>query len=92
MADKKIYFLSDLHLGASYESSTHDKERRVVEWLESIAPSAERLYLLGDILDYWFEYRTVVPRGYTRFFGQLARMAAAGVKTVSCTRLRAHET
>lgn len=77
---KKAYFLSDLHLGASYFSSTHKRERRVVKFLEEISEDASEVYLLGDILDYWFEYRYVVPRGYVRFFGQLARMADAGIK------------
>jgi UDP-2,3-diacylglucosamine hydrolase len=77
---KKTYFISDLHLGATYLSSPLDYERRVVRFLNSIADSADRLYLLGDILDYWYEYRTVVPRGYTRFFGALASLADRGVK------------
>lgn len=75
-----IYFISDLHLGATYMPDVHACERRVVEWLDSIRHDATELYLLGDILDYWFEYRTVVPRGYVRFFGALARLADAGVK------------
>lgn len=77
---KRTYFISDLHLGATYEPQARQKEQRVVEWLEGIVGDAEQLYLLGDILDYWYEYRTVVPRGYVRFFGALARLADAGVK------------
>ncbi|MDE5942139.1 MAG: UDP-2,3-diacylglucosamine diphosphatase [Muribaculaceae bacterium] len=77
---KKTYFISDLHLGASYLTSPLDYERRVVRFLDSIASTADRLYLLGDIIDYWYEYRTVVPRGYTRFLGTLARLADSGVK------------
>lgn len=77
---KKAYFISDLHLGASYIDGEKHREKRVCEFLESIAPDAGSLYLVGDILDYWFEYKTVVPRGYVRFFGQLARMADSGVK------------
>lgn len=76
----KAYFISDLHLGASYIADKREHERRVVRFLDSIASDATELYLVGDILDYWFEYRTVVPRGYTRFFGALARLADAGVK------------
>lgn len=75
-----IYFISDLHLGATYFPNPAKWERRVVCFLESIEKDADELFLLGDILDYWFEYRTVVPRGYVRFFGQLARMADRGVK------------
>lgn len=77
---KKTYFISDLHLGASYLDSPIDYERRVVRFLNSIADDAAELYMLGDILDYWYEYRTVVPRGYTRFFGALASLADKGVK------------
>lgn len=76
------YFISDLHLGASYLDNPLDYERRVVRWLYSIKNQAKRLYLLGDILDYWYEYRTVVPRGYTRFFGALASLADSGVEIV----------
>lgn len=75
-----VYFLSDLHLGASYIPDRVGHERRVVDFLRSIAPTAKALYLLGDVLDYWFEYRTVVPRGYVRFFGQLADMADSGIE------------
>ena len=79
-AGKKVYFISDLHLGASYLPDPAAHERSVVRFLDSIADDAGEIYLLGDILDYWYEYRTVVPRGYTRFFGTLGRMADAGVK------------
>ncbi|MDE6832362.1 MAG: UDP-2,3-diacylglucosamine diphosphatase, partial [Muribaculaceae bacterium] len=77
---KTIYFISDLHLGATYLDNPLDYERRVVEWLRSIEDDAAELYLLGDILDYWYEYRTVVPRGFTRFLGQLGMMADSGIK------------
>ncbi len=76
---KLTYFLSDLHLGANYLEHPRDNERRVVRFLDSIAPTASAVYLLGDVLDYWFEYRTVVPRGYVRFFAALASLADAGV-------------
>lgn len=78
--DKKVYFISDLHLGATYLDSPLDYEKRVVRWLHSIKDKASRLYLLGDVLDYWYEYRTVVPRGYVRFFGALAELADSGVE------------
>lgn len=77
-----IYFLSDIHLGAAYIADHRAHESRVVAFLQSIEADSETVYLLGDILDYWFEYRTVVPRGYVRFFGQLARMADKGIKIV----------
>lgn len=76
----KTYFLSDLHLGAAYLGDQKERERMAAEFLRSIAGDAARLYLVGDILDYWFEYRTVVPRGHTRFFGALAELADSGVE------------
>jgi len=76
----KIYFISDLHLGASYIPDSRAHEARICAFLEEIAPCAAEIYLLGDVLDYWFEYRTVVPRGYVRFFGTLARLVDSGVK------------
>ncbi len=77
---KRVYFLSDLHLGASYIPDQRGAEKRVVDFLRSIQDDCSELYLMGDVLDYWYEYRTVVPRGYVRFFGALAQMADAGVK------------
>lgn len=76
----KIYFLSDLHLGANYLPDKKEAERRVVDFLMSIKDTAEAIYLMGDVLDYWYEYRTVVPRGYVRFFGALAQLVDSGVK------------
>lgn len=76
----KVYFLSDLHLGARYVGDTHAAERRVMRFLESIRYDAEEIFLVGDVLDYWYEYRYVVPRGFVRFFGKLAELSDAGVK------------
>lgn len=77
---KLVYFLSDLHLGAAYLKDKRASEMRAVRFLESIRYTAAEVYLLGDVLDYWYEYRTVVPRGYVRFFGALASLADAGIK------------
>ena len=76
----KTYFISDLHLGAAYLDRPVERERMLVEFLQGIAADAARIYLVGDILDYWFEYRTVVPRGHVRFFGALASLADAGIE------------
>lgn len=76
------YFLSDLHLGASYLSDTRAAEQRVVAFLDSIKENADAIFLLGDVLDYWYEYRYVVPRGYVRFFGKLAELADRGIRIV----------
>lgn len=80
MSRTATYFISDLHLGATYLKNPIDYERRVVRWLHSIKDTARELYLLGDILDYWYEYRNVVPRGFTRFLGALGELADSGVK------------
>lgn len=77
---KKAYFLSDTHLGAAYFPDSKERERKVVTFLDSIKEEAAEIYLLGDILDYWYEYRYVVPRGFVRFFGKLAELADSGIK------------
>ena len=77
---KKAYFISDLHLGAGYLDNKRETEMRVVRFLDGIKDDAGELYLLGDILDYWYEYRYVVPRGHVRFLGKLAELADRGVK------------
>lgn len=79
---KSSYFISDLHLGAPYMPDSRENERRIVAFLDSIKANAETIYLLGDILDYWYEYRYVVPRGYVRFFGKLAELTDAGIRVV----------
>lgn len=76
----KAYFVADLHLGATYRDEGRETERRAVEMLDRIGRDADEIYLLGDILDYWFEYKTVVPRGFVRFFGKLAELADRGVR------------
>lgn len=77
---KKAYFLSDMHLGASYIEDSLEREKRVVRFLDSISNKAAEIYLLGDVLDYWFEYKYVVPKGYVRFFGKIAELSDKGVK------------
>lgn len=80
MPGRATYFISDLHLGARYFADPIEAERRVVRFLDSIREDAEAIYLVGDILDYWFEYRHVVPRGFVRFFGKIAELADSGIK------------
>jgi UDP-2,3-diacylglucosamine hydrolase len=77
---KKIYFLSDFHLGAPDRESSLVREKKVVAFLESIRNDAAEIFIVGDIFDFWFEYKTVVPRGYTRLFGKLAELSDAGIK------------
>lgn len=79
---KNVYFISDLHLGAPYSENEIKAEKRIVAFLESIRKSADTIFLLGDIIDYWFEYKYVVPKGFIRFFGKLAELADEGVRLV----------
>lgn len=79
-ARTKTYFASDLHLGSPYHDDPRAAEQRFVRWLHSIEPEAKRLILVGDIFDYWYEYRHVVPRGFTRTIGLLGEMADEGVE------------
>ena len=76
---KKIYFASDFHLGVPDYERSLERERRIVAWLDRIKSDAEELYLLGDVFDFWFEYRKVVPRGYVRLLGKLAEIGDSGI-------------
>lgn len=75
----KIYFASDCHLGVPDYSGSLKREKFFVKWLDSIKHDAKEIYLLGDIFDFWFEYKTVVPKGYVRLLGKLAELSDAGI-------------
>ncbi|MBR1688107.1 MAG: UDP-2,3-diacylglucosamine diphosphatase [Prevotella sp.] len=77
---KNIYFLSDAHLGSLAIEHPRTQERRLVRFLDSVKDKAAAIYLLGDIFDFWYEYRYVVPRGYTRLLGKLSELTDAGVE------------
>lgn len=79
LENKKIYFASDLHLGAPYIADPKQHEKRFVDWLTHIQPNAKELFLLGDIFDFWWEYKRVVPRGFVRMLGKLAEMTDNGI-------------
>src|SRR5690606_29317444 len=76
----KIYFASDFHLGVPRQDMHYTREKHIVHWLDHIKADAAELYLMGDVFDFWFEYATVVPKGYIRFLGKLAELADAGIK------------
>lgn len=76
---KKTYFASDFHLGVDGRLPARERERQIVRWLDAIAPEAEALYLVGDLFEFWFEYGSVVPKGFTRFLGKLAELRDAGL-------------
>lgn len=77
--DKKIYFLSDFHLGAPNAAESLIREKKVVSFLESIRTSAAAIFIVGDIFDFWFEYNNVVPKGYVRLLGKMAELSDAGI-------------
>jgi UDP-2,3-diacylglucosamine hydrolase len=76
----KLYFASDFHLGAPNYVLSREREDRLVRWLDMIKADAAEVFLMGDAFDFWFEYNTVVPKGYIRFLGKLAELADSGIK------------
>ena len=79
-AGKKIYFLSDFHLGAPDYVQSLVREKKVVAFLETIRHDAAEIYILGDIFDFWYEYKTVVPKGFARLLGKLAEITDSGIQ------------
>jgi UDP-2,3-diacylglucosamine hydrolase len=77
---KNIYFISDAHLGSRLVENAREHEQKLVAWLDSVKHDAQAIYLLGDMFDFWFEYKTVVPKGYVRFLGKLAELTDAGIE------------
>ncbi len=77
--EKKIFFASDFHLGLPAGSPPLDREKRVVKWLEAVSPEAREIWLLGDVFDFWWEYKRVVPKGFTRFLGAISAITDSGI-------------
>jgi len=82
---KKIYFASDFHLGVSSAYESLERERRVVSWLSSIRETASHIFILGDIFDFWFEYRYTVPKGFIRLLGKFMELRDAGIPLIFFT-------
>lgn len=76
------YFVSDVHLGAGAPAEARAREQRFVAWLDAVAPQAEGIFLMGDIFDFWYEYRRVVPQGFVRTLGKLADLTDRGIRVV----------
>jgi UDP-2,3-diacylglucosamine hydrolase len=76
---QKIYFASDFHLGIPDHDSSLVREKRLVAWLEMAQSDAAEIFLMGDLFDFWFEYKTAIPRGYARLLGKLAEITDAGI-------------
>lgn len=77
--NKKVYFASDQHLGAPTAKASLPREKKFVAWLDEVKKDAEVIFLVGDLFDFWFEYKTVVPKGFVRVLGKLAEIRDAGI-------------
>lgn len=80
MTDKKIYFITDFHLGVPTLEDSHRRELLLIDFLNDIKDNTEKLFLMGDLFDFWFEYKTVVPRGFIRLLGKLAEFVNSGIE------------
>ena len=78
MSKTKIYFASDFHLGVPTHAKSLEREKKIISWLDEIKEDAKSIYLLGDIFDFWFEYKAVVPKGFVRLLGKLAELSDNG--------------
>ena len=74
-----IYFLSDFHLGAPDEEKSRQREKLIVQFLDEIKPQTTALFIVGDLFDFWYEYKKVVPKGYVRLLGKIAEFTDAGI-------------
>lgn len=79
MKNTKLYFASDFHLGIPDRARSLEREKLLVNWLEHVRKDASEIYLMGDVFDFWFEYKYVVPKGYTRLLGKLAEITDSGI-------------
>lgn len=76
---KKIFFASDFHLGVDGKMTSIEREKLIVKWLTEIENEAEEIYLVGDLFDFWFEYKRAIPKGYTRLLGKIASITDKGI-------------
>lgn len=77
---KKIYFASDFHLGVPTKAISLEREKKLVKWFDEVSKDAEEIFLVGDVFDFWYEYKTVVPKGFVRIQGKIAELTDAGIK------------
>ena len=77
--NKKIYFASDFHLGIPTFESSVGREKLIVKWLDEIKHDAEEIFLVGDIFDFWWEYKYTIPKGQTRLLGKIAELTDSGI-------------
>ena len=77
---EKVYFASDFHLGSPNHAESKEREKKICNWLDNIAENAKEIYLVGDIFDFWFEYKMVIPKGFERLKGKLAHFTDQGIE------------
>lgn len=77
--NKHVYFLSDFHLGTPNAAASLVREKKIVAFLDKIKTNAAAIFIVGDMFDFWYEYKYVVPKGYTRIFGKLAELTDSGI-------------
>ena len=77
---KKKYFISDLHLGSPNHEASLVREKKFVAWLEEVSKDADEIFLVGDVVDFWFEYKHAVPRGFVRCLGKIAELTDKGIR------------
>jgi len=82
---KKLFFASDFHLGVPSKEESLKREKKIIRWLESIQDEAQTIFLVGDIFDFWFEYRQAIPKGYIRLQGKLAELIDSGIQIIFFT-------
>ena len=78
-SNKAIYFASDFHFGIPDREGSLEREKKFIRWLDEIKADASAIYLMGDLFDFWYEYKTVVPKGYVRMLGKLAEITGSGI-------------
>jgi len=76
---KKVYFFSDCHLGIPDAASSRKRELLLIKWLDEVKKDALEIYIMGDLFDFWFEYKTAIPKGFTRLFGKFAELTDSGI-------------
>ena len=82
---KKVYFASDFHLGTLPKEQSLEREKRVIRWFNSIENDAAAIFLLGDIFDFWFEYKRAIPKGFIRLQGKFADLVDKGIPLIFFT-------
>ncbi len=82
---KKIYFASDFHLGAPNREISLEREKKIVRWLDQVKADAHSIYLVGDIFDFWYEYKHAIPKGFIRLLGKIAEIKDSGIPVIFFT-------